>query len=138
MFCPTAEKLVVPATVNVVTPDWATAVVDVTARLPLTDPVPITSEDTVLFRVTFAPARLTAPVNRLALSKVIFCPGALTEVVPPITKAPLSVTAPPEIAVKFPVSVIACKSSAVVSRTLTFANVPLKAAKLTVLEKVLA
>ena len=75
----------------------------------------------------------------MALSKVIFCPGALTEVVPPITKAPLSVTAPPEEnAVRFPVKVIAPKSSAVVSCTLTFASVPDEAAKETLPVKVFA
>ena len=111
------------------------AVVEVTARLPLTEPVPNSSGVTVLFRVTLAPIKLTAPVNWLALSKVIFCPGVLTEVVPPITKAPLSVTAPPETAVRFPVKVTAPRSSAVVSCTLTLASVPLNAAKLTVLVK---
>ena len=63
MFCPTAEIVVVPATVNVVPTDWVTAVVEVTARLPLIDPIPITSGDSLLFRVAFAPVRLIAPVN---------------------------------------------------------------------------
>ena len=55
--------------------------------------------------VTFKPVVETAPVKLFKLSNVILEPAAVTVVVPLITRAPLSVTAPPAVTLKLPVNV---------------------------------
>ena len=80
----------------------------------------------------------TVPKLFAAVLRVMLLAAPPTKViVPGTTNAPLWVN-PAPVAVKFPVNVIACKSNAVVSCTLTFASVPEEAAKETLPVKVFA